>query len=233
MRRSPQLYIMKTSPNLSRKTMKNLLLTGMMFLSMGATINAQNFDDDDARTRFTAGVKAGLNVSNVWDAQNQDWQAKAKAGFAGGIFVGIPIGAVLGIQPEVLFSQKGFRASGTFLATEYSFSRTTSYVDFPIQLQIKPAEFVTLLVGPQFSFLVHQTDVFNAGGLSTTQQQEFTNDQIRKNILGLVTGADVNISHFVISGRLGWDMMNNNGDGTSNTPRYKNRWAQLTLGMKI
>jgi len=46
-------------------------------------------------------------------------------------------------------------------------------------------------------------------------------------------GTDVIISHVVISGRMGWDFQTNNGDGTSSTPRYKNKWFQLTVGFKI
>jgi hypothetical protein len=59
------------------------------------------------------------------------------------------------------------------------------------------------------------------------------NDNIRKNILGFGIGVDVNISRFVISGRLAWDLQNNHGDGTSATPRYKNQWAQVTVGFKL
>jgi len=46
----------------------------------------------------------------------------------------------------------------------------------------------------------------------------------------LIGGADVNFKHFVLGVRAGCDIMNNNGDGSSTTPRYKNVWYQVTIG---
>lgn len=179
------------------------------------------------------GVKAGLNIANVWDSQGQDFRADAKVGFAGGLFLSIGLGDFLGVQPELLVSQKGFTASGTLLGSGYFLKRTTTYLDIPLQLQVKPADFMTILVGPQFSFLLHQQDVYTLGSTSIAQEQEFDNDNIRKNILGFVAGMDFNLSHVVFAPRVGWDLFNNNGDGTASTPRYKNRWVQLTLGFRI
>jgi hypothetical protein len=212
--------------------MKKYILICSMVLALGSTLKAQMFDDD-AREKVTVGVKAGANISNIWDSESQDFQASAKAGFAGGAFLGIPLGKFLGVQPEILLSQKGFQATGSLLGSEYSFKRTTTYIDVPLQLQFKPSRFVTLLVGPQYSYLIHQKDMFQAGPAVIVQEQEIKNDKIRKNIFGGVAGLDVNLSHVVISGRAGLDMLNNNGDGTSTTPRYKNRWVQISLGFKI
>lgn len=212
--------------------MKKYIIICLSLLVYGTTLQAQ-FNDNDMRDQVTVGVKAGLNVSNIWDSQTQDFQADAKAGFAGGVFIGIPIGTHLGFQPEILLSQKGFQGSGTLLGSNYSYTRTTSYIDVPLQLQIKPSSAVTILVGPQYSYLVHQKDAFTFGSGGVVQEEAFDNEDIRKNIFGVVGGFDINLSHFVISPRMGWDLMNNNGDGTSSTPRYKNRWIQLTLGARI
>lgn len=211
--------------------MKKTITICLMLFTSAITLKAQ--DDTDARAKFSFGVKAGLNYSNVWDESGQDFEADSKAGFAGGLFLGIPLGKYLGFQPEILISQKGFKGSGTLLFTPYSFTRTTTYIDVPLQLQIKPVEFLTIVLGPQYSYLMNQKDVYTFGDNSIEQEQAFTNDNIRKNMLGFVFGADINISHLVVSGRIGWDFQNNNGDGTSSTPRYKNQWLQFTVGFKI
>ena len=203
-----------------------------MTLFFGTTLSAQN-TATDPRNTVAFGIKAGLNYSNVWDEQGQDFRADAKTGFAGGASLAIPIGTYLGFQPEVLFSQKGFQGSGTLLDQPYSFSRTTSYLDIPLQLQLKPATCLTIVAGPQYSYLIHETDVYTFGANSSAQEQAFTNDNIRKNIFGFVAGIDVIVSHFVVSGRAGWDLQTNNGNGTSTTPRYRNRWLQLTIGFKV
>ena len=69
--------------------------------------------------------------------------------------------------------------------------------------------------------------------LNTEQEDEFDNENIRKNTLGASLGLDININHFVIGARAAWDLQDNKGDGTSSTPRYKNTWLQATVGFKF
>jgi len=202
-----------------------------MFVSLWTKVGAQ--DDMNLREKLTFGVKGGVNISNVWDEQGQDFEADRKVGFAGGVFLGIPLGPVFGLQPEIMLSQKGFQATGTLLSLPYSFTRTTTYLDIPLQLQIKPVEMITLLAGPQYSYLLKERNVYTFDANSTAQEEEFNNDNPRKNILGFIVGADINISHLVLSGRACWDFQSNNGDGTSSTPRYKNQWLQFTAGFRF
>src|SRR3990172_7233642 len=166
---------------------KSFIIISTMCLFLGTTLKAQN-PDTDPRETIQFGIKAGLNHSNVWDEQGQDFKADPKFGFAGGVFLGVPIGKFLGFQPELLLSQKGFQGAGTLLGSSYSFSRTTTYIDIPLQLQVKPADFLTVVVGPQYSYLMHKKDAYTFGINSAAQEQEFTNDNIRKNTLGFVAG---------------------------------------------
>lgn len=188
---------------------------------------------NDMRNRPTFGIKAGINFANVWDAQGQDFEADGKVGFVGGAFMRIPITTYLGLQPEILLSQKGLQGSGTLLAVPYSFSKTTTYLDIPLLVTIKPLQAFSVVFGPQYSFLLSERNVYSFGGNNVILEEAFENDNIRRNLLGFVIGADFNAEHVVISGRVGWDFLNNHGDGTASTPRYKNQWLQLTLGFKL
>lgn len=205
-----------------------LILFASTFI-FGMNLNAQ----EDFRTNLKFGIKAGANYSNVWDEGDNDFEANGKAGFVGGAFLHIPIGKFLGVQPEVLFAQKGFQGSGTLLGQEYSFKRTTNYLDIPVLFTFKPFPAFTIVAGPQYSFLMSQSDNFSSGPYSSTDFQDYENDNIRKNTLGAVVGFDVNVNHFVVSPRAGWDFQTNHGDGSSSTPRYKNQWLQLTLGYRF
>ena len=109
-------------------------------------------------------------------------------------------------------------------------NHTTNYIDVPLLFTIKPSTFITLLAGPQYSFLVKQKDVFTSGSLNVNQEQSFEND---KSVLCFLAGIDINLNQFVIGARAGWDLQNNNGDGTSSSPRYKNVWYQATLGIRF
>ena len=210
---------------------KAILLIATLTLSI-LNMSAQD-SSTDQRDKLSFGLKVGANYSNVYDSEGEDFVADGKFGLAGGVFVAIPLGKFIGIQPEVLFSQKGFKSTGTFLGTDYETTRTTDYIDVPLFLAIKPVEYVTLLFGPQYSYLLKQKDEFTGGSLSTTGEQEFTNDNIRKNTFSLIGGLDLNIDHLVFGLRGGWDLKNNNGDGTSTTPRYKNMWYQATVGYRF
>ena len=216
--------------------MKNSILLFVIFALTGLNSYSQTEETTttvDHRSNLYFGVKFGANYSNVYDAQGEDFVADAKYGIAVGGFVSIPIIPIIGVQPELLFSQKGYKSTGTFLGNSYSMTRTTDYLDIPIYLVFKPVENVSILFGPQYSYLLKQTDDFTGGSITSTQIQTYTNDNIRKNIFGLSGGVDFNINHLVIGLRASWDTTTNNGDGTSFTPRYKNMWYQATLGYRF
>jgi hypothetical protein len=189
--------------------------------------------ENDFRKQVMFGVKAGVNISNVYDSQGEQFHANTKTGIAAGMFLSIPLSTWIGLQPEVLFSQKGFTGSGIYMSSPYELTRTTNYLDVPIFLAIKPSPFVTLLAGPQYSYLLKQEDTFTSGSATVLQEQTFENDNLRKNVMGFACGFDVNIQYMMLGFRTAWDVQTNNGDGSSSTPRYKNVWYQLTFGFRI
>jgi len=196
------------------------------------TKDARNSSNTDTRDNIILGAKLGANYSNVYDSEGQDFVADAKLGIVAGGFVTIPLSKLFAIQPEVLYSQKGFKGSGTLLGSSYSYTRTTDYLDIPLFAVIRPSEYFSILAGPQLSYLLSEKNDFS-GAINQSQEQAFNNDNIRKNTLCLIGGVDVNFDKLVLGLRAGWDLKTNNGDGTSDTPRYKNYWYQLTLGYKF
>ncbi len=215
--------------------MKKLIGMIAVIVASSGAVNAQGAFDNttDFRHKLQFGLKAGANYSNVYDAQGEEFKADPKLGFAGGVFIAIPIGKYLGIQPEALISQKGFMATGRILGSEYKFTRTTTYLDLPLLFSFKPSEFITILAGPQYSYLLNQKDVFTNTSTSYLQETEFKNDNIRKNTLCFLGGVDITLKHIVLGARAGWDLQTNAGDGTSSTPRYKNVWYQATIGYRF
>lgn len=215
--------------------MKNILFTVLTFAFMASYGIAQQYPgtDDGIRNQHKLGIKVGANIANVYDAEGEAFDAKGKAGLVIGAFLSLPISKYIGVQPEVLFSQKGFRSTGRLLGSDYELNRTLNYLDIPLLFAFKPIGAVTLLAGPQVSFLLKQTDAFKNDNITVLQEEEFKNENIRKNMLGFTGGLDINIKHFVVGARAGWDLMKNNGDGTTTTPRYKNAWVQGTFGIRL
>jgi hypothetical protein len=209
--------------------MKKIFLLIVAILFVVNIINAQD-NNTDLGNKLQFGLKAGANYSNIYDSKAQEFNTDYKFGFTAGAFLTMPIGKYIGLQPEILFSQKGYMSTGTFLTIPYKFTHTTSYIDIPLLLALKPSPFITLLAGPQYSILMNQKDVFTGGSLTVDQEKDFKND---KSVLCFLGGIDINLTQFVIGVRAGWDLQNNNGDGTSTNPRYKNVWYQVTLGFRF
>lgn len=196
--------------------------------------NVENVNyNRDVRDRFQFGFKAGANYSNIYDISSETFAADYKFGFAGGIFMQIPIGKYLGIQPEVLYSEKGYEATGSVEGAAYNNVATSKYLDIPVHLQLKPNEVLTVLFGPQFSYLLDKENDFSDSFLSDEQEQDFDNIDLNKFTFGLSGGLDFNIGHVVLSGRMGWDLTQNNGAGTAISPQYRNLWYQATLGIRF
>ncbi len=215
--------------------MKKIYLLLFSITLVSGVINAKGSADSiiDFRDKLMFGLKAGVNYSNVYDAQGEQFNADPKFGFVGGVFLEIPIGKYLGVQPEVLFSQKGFQATGNLLSNAYTITRTTSFIDIPLFIAFKPSEFLTILAGPQYSYLMKQRDTFTNSNSSVAQEKEFSNDDIRKNIMSFAGGIDFTLRHLVIGGRVAWDVQTNNSNGAATTPRYKNVWYQTTIGFRF
>src|SRR5688572_1635766 len=89
-----------------------LAVTGLTF-----NANAQETSSSESPVQF--GLKGGFNISNVYDQQGNDNNTDVKLGLAAGAFLHIPFGSALGFQPELLFSQKGFRGTGQVMGTNY------------------------------------------------------------------------------------------------------------------
>lgn len=215
--------------------MKKAILITTLFLSVASIVSAQGENENklDNRRTLQIGVKVGGTYSNVYSTKGDQFAADPKLGLTAGGFVMIPIGTYFGVQPEINITQKGFKGSGSLLGNPYNFKRRSTFVDVPILFAFKPIEFLTILAGPQYSYLINQKDKFTNSAFSISQEQQFSQNDIRKNIFGAVIGADINIKHLVIGGRIGWDIQNNKGDGTSSDPKYKNVCTQITIGYKI
>jgi hypothetical protein len=105
-------------------------------------------------------------------------------------------------------------------------------LDIPLLLRINASNNFGIVVGPQFSYLLSQHTNFKSGNNSYEQTVNTDNEDIRKNILGGVVGADINLNrNAFIYARSTLDFQNDNGNGSPSTPAYKNQVFQLGLGL--
>jgi hypothetical protein len=207
-----------------------LLVIGIFSLQRVSGQSSRHSKKEDARTEFEFGVKTGVNLSIIYDEEGNQILPDPKFGFLAGGWLSIPFCRYLGIQPELVYSQKGYLARGTVLNLDYSYTQSTDYLDFPMHLQYKPFPRVIFLAGPQYSKLISRTDEFGQGTITSIQKQEINRNTIRSDVWGLSTGVDFKFEHLMISVRACADFQTNGGGGTSIDPSYKNAWLQASIG---
>ena len=143
------------------------------------------------------GVKGGANLSNLsGDLTNED-RYENKFGFHGGLMLNIGLldDGFLSVQPEVLFSQKGY----TYADEEFNIGGirrkddgdvTYNYIDVPVLLKIKAGS-VYFEAGPQYSYLLKVKNDFKStvnGNpvLETSNTADL--DDINRNEIGYAAG---------------------------------------------
>ena len=209
--------------------MKKMLSISAALMFAGAVSYAQTSESKTGGVHL--GLRAGLNLSNMVNSDDADVTTGSKIGLNAAVFVELPLANVFSIQPELQFSQKGFKASGTALGSAYEYKQTTNFIEVPLLAKIKPVPGFGIVVGPQFSFLASTSTKFTVNNASYESLVKQENDNLKKNILGGVIGVEAGAKNFVASLRYNIDFQNNNGDGTSSTPRYKNQVIALGIGI--
>jgi hypothetical protein len=203
--------------------MKKAIILAIAVFIAGAA-NAQQF-----------GIKGGANFANIIKTGDENFNTELKTGFNAGIFVEIPIVSVLSIAPELMFSQKGYKTSGTSLlfgANEYSV--TTNFIEVPILAKFNATNKFSIVVGPQVSFLTATTEKFTQGSDTYKNTIREENDNLKKSLFGGVGGINIGLSESLsLHGRYAIDFQKNNENGTSETPLYKNQVFQASLAIKL
>lgn len=140
------------------------------------------------------GVKAGMNVSSLSkDASMSD--EKSKIGFNAGVFLNAPLAENFSIQPELMYSQMGNKATNTTTstigATTITTKRTGStdldYITLPVMFQYKATPSFYLEAGPEFGLMVSgknkgETTVTTVTGVNTTTNSASGSTDIKDNL---------------------------------------------------
>jgi len=161
-----------------------------LFLGLGLVAGTFAF----AQTSPTFGIKAGVNVSSISDDGYDD--TKAKAGFAGGLFLNAPISEMFSIQPEVMYSQLGAKTDYTFAGTKFENELKLDYVTVPVMFQFRATPAFYIEAGPEFGFLVsakNKLTVSNNSG-SGSDTDELDKDDFNSFNMGAALGLGFDIT---------------------------------------
>lgn len=142
--------------------MKTIYITIALMITSIISFNAQ-----DRKNKSTAGIKGGYNLSSVsFDGTSETDKLH---GFHLGVFVESYIGNHLSIQPEILYSQQGYKIidnSGTY-------TQKLDYLNVPLMLKLYPVKSFFLEAGPQIGFSISHKETFDAGFVLYDTNEEF------------------------------------------------------------
>lgn len=225
--------------------MKKILLSLACLVLLAGTVSAQYYQPRYRRARpvqrrrqqppqdpVKFGFVAGLNVANVVNVNNSNFNTGTLAGFNGGLSLDVPIHYPFSFEAEVLYSGKGFTAQ----TDNYGqFTQRTNWIDVPLLLKIKAAPGFNFVVGPQIQFLLSTQNTFD-NGYNQVIQTSYNNaaDGYSKTIVGGVFGVSFDLSPNVeLRARYNIDLQSTTIQGVTDNPNYNNQVFQIGLGFKF
>ncbi len=146
------------------------------------------------------GIKGGVNFANVSGADAAP-NSKTKTGFVAGGYLTISLPMLFTIQPEVLYSQKGFTADETIFGTSVKVTGSLNYLEIPVLVKYSfpvPVVKPSLYAGPAMGILLSAKAKGEASGQS---QETDIKDQTTSTDWGLVLGASANIAIITVDVR--------------------------------
>jgi len=140
-----------------KKFLSLLFCTGLFLMTQAQAQNAH-------KPYF--GILAGANFSNQHvDPSYSGLSTSSKVGFAGGLFANLPLGSVVSIQPEVLYSQMGAKVEYSGTVADKG-KHNVDYISIPVLLKFNLGQHFAFLLGPQIDFLASATHKLDAAGSS-------------------------------------------------------------------
>ena len=141
------------------------------------------------QAQTTLGVKGGINIATVDTNMDIADVVESRTGFVGGGFVTLGLGSLFALQPELLYSQKGFKFDETGTAVQVGIN----YIEIPVLLKaqfkvamLRPAVYA----GPVLSFETGCS--LSALEISVDCDDEMAGmDERKKNEWGAVFGANL------------------------------------------
>ena len=149
------------------------------------------------QAQTTLGVKGGINVANV-NTDVPEFEllgTSSKTGFVGGAYANLGLGGLFAIQPELLYSQKGFKAEETGIEAQFK----VNYFEIPLLLKAQfPMEMIrpAIYAGPVVSFETSCKLGLAEGGISAEvdcDSDEAGVDERKKTDVGAVFGGNLDL----------------------------------------
>jgi len=174
------------------------------------------------------GIEGGLSIANTVDSYDAGYSTASILGFHAGLTATLPVIYPFSFQPEVLFSQKGYKA----YTTDGTLVQRNNYIDIPLLANFQLVRGFNFLIGPQINIPVTSTTTYNNG--FTSSRESYYTDSSNKSYIAGAVGFSIALNQNVdIHARYLIDLDSNSYDNNSPIPDYRNQVWQFGLGIKF
>jgi hypothetical protein len=201
-----------------------LLCAALMTCLTSSSLMAQ-------RKTARAGVKAGLNVSNLY--VNNVHDENARIGFNGGFYGQILSSEFFAIQPELLYSTKGTMADYTGFVIDQKVRFNLNYLDLPVLAVFKLGRSAEIHAGAYASYLLGANIKYEGNVNNGTD--ELDKDHFKSYDYGLSGGFALNFNAIQIGARYNYGLVAiaNSTAARNYIGNSKNSVAQLYLALNL
>ena len=196
--------------------MKKITLLLVAVFTIGF-VNAQD------KENMSFGVKGGLNVSTITNADQDGVNSKSLIGFHVGFFGEFMISDQFAIQPELLYSAQGVKLE----ADGEKGDLKLDYINIPVMAKYYVADAFSLEFGPQIGFLVSAKA--KSGGVS-----EDIKDEVKSTDVSLGFGVGYYFAEkFMLGARYNLGLTRVQEDLFPGESESKNSVFQISVGYKF
>lgn len=214
--------------------MKNQIkfLTAIAFIGLSLTsVQAQSNSDEP---QF--GIKGGVNFSNIYSTEVDD--DNVLTSFNAGIYGSFPVGDIISIQPELLYSRKGGELVYDNAIATGKTQFKLNYIEVPVLLKVNITDNLSVHAGPYFSYLIGAEVNNDANGSAADFDDAYDNDDFNKFDVGISGGIGYDFNSIGIGARYNYGFSTIGKErefaGTTYTiPDGKNSSLSLYISYKI
>jgi hypothetical protein len=199
-----------------------IVLMGALFLS---------YESQAQTSRPAAGIKGGLNVSNLYKGDNVT-DKNARIGFHGGVYGQFASSEAFALQIEANYSTRGTEAiTDGFIDQKTKFN--LNYIDVPLLAVFKLGPIVELHAGAYGAYLVNAS-IDSDGDLGDTYD-DLNKDNFKAFDYGLVGGIGFTFGAAQVGARynLGLNEIADSRGAKMSLGSSKNQLAQLYLAFNL
>ena len=150
-------------------------------------------------SEFQFGVKGGVNFSNIYSTEVDD--NNVLTSFNAGIYTSFPVGDIISIQPEALYSRKGGELAYDNAIATGKTQFKLNYIEVPVLLKVNITENLSVHAGPYFAYLIDAEVNNDADGSAIDFEDSYDNDDFNKFDVGISGGIGFDFGSLGIGAR--------------------------------